>query len=60
MKYEYWICFSALTMSVAEAEVRMTALRAREKIHDLKYWMDSFLTQLRNSSAEGANTEQVN
>jgi len=40
---------SALTMSVAEAEVRMTALRAREKVYDLKHWMDSFFSQLLNS-----------
>ena len=36
-------------MSVAEAEVRMTALRAREKVYDLKHWMDSFFSQLLNS-----------
>ena len=46
-------------MSVAEAEVRMTALRARERGHDLRHWTDSFLSQLLDSAADGARTDNV-
>ena len=38
---------TALTMTVEEAEVRMTALRARERQNDLESWMESFFTELR-------------
>ena len=43
---------SALTMSVAEAEVRMTALRARERRNDLVHWMDSFFAELREEVSD--------
>ena len=46
-------------MSVAEAEVRMTALRARERSHDLSHWMDSFLSQLAQAPQEGALAAKV-
>ena len=46
-------------MSVAEAEVRMTALRARERGHDLRHWTDSFLSQLLDSAADGARADKV-
>jgi trehalose 6-phosphate synthase/phosphatase len=39
---------NALTMPVPEAEVRMNALRAREKNNDLKYWMKSFFREIDN------------
>ena len=37
----------------------MTALRAREKSHDLRHWMDSFLTQLSQSPSEGSLADKV-
>ena len=40
-------------MSVAEAEVRMTALRSRERSNDLRHWMDSFLSQLSQAPSDG-------
>ena len=43
---------TALTMSTAEAEVRMTALRARESQNDLAHWMDSFFTELKDEVGE--------
>ena len=46
-------------MSVAEAEVRMTALRAREKSHDLSYWMESFLSHLSQAPQDGVLTAKV-
>ena len=33
----------ALNMPQDEREVRMNALRNREKIHDVDFWMKSFL-----------------
>lgn len=33
----------ALNMPADEREVRMNALRAREKVHDVEFWMKSFL-----------------
>ena len=33
----------ALKMPQDEREVRMNALRKREKIHDVDFWMKSFL-----------------
>ncbi|XP_023330996.1 alpha,alpha-trehalose-phosphate synthase [UDP-forming] [Eurytemora carolleeae] len=39
---------NSLTMSEAEAEVRMISLRGREKIHDLNFWMRSFLREMDN------------
>ena len=35
-------------MTVAEAEVRMTALRTRERQHDLLHWMNSFFTEIQD------------
>ena len=46
-------------MSVAEAEVRMTALRAREKSHDLSHWMESFLSQLSHAPQDGVLRAQA-
>ena len=46
-------------MSVAEAEVRMTALRAREKSHDLSHWMESFLSHLSHAPQDGVLTAKV-
>ena len=59
ISWTYPDLYSALTMSVAEAEVRMTALRARERGHDLRHWTDSFLSQLLDSAADGARTDKV-
>ena len=42
---------NALTMPVAEAEVRMNALRAREKNNDLHYWMKSFFREIDSLAA---------
>jgi len=36
----------ALTMPIPEAEVRMTALRTREKADDLDHWMKSFFREI--------------
>ena len=33
----------ALNMPADEREVRMNALRTREKVHDVEFWMKSFL-----------------
>ena len=46
-------------MSVAEAEVRMTALRARERSNDLRHWMDSFLSQLSQAPSDGTLAVKV-
>ena len=59
ISWSYPDLYSALTMSVAEAEVRMTALRARERGHDLRHWTDSFLSQLLDSAADGARADKV-
>ena len=59
ISWTYPDLYSALTMSVAEAEVRMTALRARERAHDLRHWTDSFLSQLLDSAADGARADKV-
>ena len=59
ISWTYPDLYSALTMSVAEAEVRMTALRARERGHDLRHWTDSFLSQLLDSAADGASADKV-
>ena len=46
-------------MSVAEAEVRMTALRSRERSNDLRHWMDSFLSQLSQAPSDGTLAVKV-
>ena len=46
-------------MSVAEAEVRMTALRARERSQDLRHWVDSFLSQLTQAPSDGVQAAKV-
>lgn len=42
----------ALTMPDEEKEIRMNALRAREKIHDVNFWMKSFLKSIGTLIAE--------
>jgi len=39
---------SALTMTPAEAEVRMNSLRAREKLQDLEQWMKEFFREIES------------
>jgi len=43
---------NALTMSEAEAEVRMISLRTREKNHDLDSWMRKFLCEVENKETD--------
>lgn len=40
------VLYRALTMPKEEREVRMNALRNRERIHDVDYWMKSFLKSI--------------
>ena len=47
---------NALTMPVAEAEVRMNALRAREKTNDLNFWMKSFFKEIDNLVPTGEDS----
>jgi len=48
---------NALTMPVPEAEVRMNALKAREKNNDLNHWMKSFFREIDNLAPSGEETE---
>ena len=36
----------ALSMPIEERELRMNALRSRERIHDVDYWLTSFLKSI--------------
>ena len=38
-------------MTVAEAEVRMTALRTRERQNDLLHWINSFFAEIQDLTA---------
>ncbi len=42
----------ALKMPLEEREARMNALRSREKVHNVNYWMKSFLTSIGSLIAE--------
>jgi len=43
---------NAIAMSTAEAEVRMVALRAREKERDINHWMNSFFQEVNMSEEQ--------
>lgn len=47
------VIHNALTMDKAEAEVRMSALRDRESVHDLDHWLKTFLKEIGNLVDEG-------
>ena len=49
----------ALNMPNDEREVRMNALRSREKIHNVEHWMKSFLRAIGTLIEEDGETELV-
>ena len=50
----------ALNMPNDEREVRMNALRNREKIHDVDYWMKSFLKAIGTLIEEDGTANLIN